>query len=95
VALLTLKKEWTGGRDVDTELFVNYARNLITTELAVMIIETDTGVRINLRSKGNFDARAVAAELGGGGHKAAAGIRMKATIDEAKAALLKVISEKI
>ena len=26
VALLTLKKEWTGGRDVDTELFVNYAR---------------------------------------------------------------------
>ena len=95
VAILTLKKEWTGGQDVDTELFVNYARNLISTELAVMIIETDTGVRINLRSKGNFDARQVAVELGGGGHKAAAGIRMQATIEEAKAALLKVISEKI
>lgn len=95
IAILTLKKEWTGGRHIDTELFVNYARNLITTELAVMIIETDTGVRINLRSKGGFDARAVAVELGGGGHKAAAGIRMQATIEEAKAALLKVISEKI
>lgn len=95
VAILTLKKEWTGGQNIDTELFVNYARNLISTELAVMIIETATGVRINLRSKGNFDARAVAVELGGGGHKAAAGIRMQATIDEAKAALLKVISEKI
>ncbi len=95
VAILTLKKEWTGGQDVDTELFVNYARNLISTELAVMIIETDAGVRINLRSKGGFDARAVAAKLGGGGHKAAAGIRMQATVDEAKAALLKVISKKI
>ena len=92
IALMSLKSEWQKvGNDTDTELFVNYARSLINTEVAVMLTETKEGVRVNLRAKNAYDVSAVARKLGGGGHKAAAGIRMNCTLKEAKKLLLENI----
>lgn len=92
IAVLSLKSEWQKvGNDTDTELFVNYARSLINTEVAVMLTETKEGVRVNLRAKNAYDVSAVARKLGGGGHKAAAGIRMNCTLKEAKKLLLENI----
>ena len=92
IAILSLKSEWQKvGNDTDTELFVNYARSLINTEVAVMLTETKEGVRVNLRAKNAYDVSAVARKLGGGGHKAAAGIRMNCTLKEAKKLLLENI----
>lgn len=92
IAILSLKKEWQDEHnDADTELFVNYARNLINTEVAIMLTETKESVRVNLRSKNGFDVSAVAKRLGGGGHKPAAGIRMKCSLEEAKKILLENI----
>ena len=92
IAVLSLKSEWQKvGNDTDTELFVNYARSLINTEVAVMLTETKEGVRVNLRAKNAYDVSAVAKKFGGGGHKAAAGIRMNCTLKEAKKLLLENI----
>ena len=92
IAILSLKSEWQKvGNDTDTELFVNYARSLINTEVAIMLTETKEGVRVNLRAKNAYDVSAVAKLLGGGGHKAAAGIRMNCTLKEAKKLLLENI----
>lgn len=92
IAVLSLKREWQDeNNDADTELFVNYARNLIGTEVAVMLTETKESVRVNLRSKNGYDVSALARKLGGGGHKPAAGIRMKCSLEEAKKLLLENI----
>ena len=42
----------------------------------------DGSVRGNLRSKADWDISGVARELGGGGHKAAAGFTAKGSVDE-------------
>ena len=92
IAVLSLKREWQDEHnDADTELFVNYARNLIGTEVAVMLTETKESVRVNLRSKNGYDVSAVAKRLGGGGHRPAAGIRLKCSLEEAKKLLLENI----
>jgi phosphoesterase RecJ-like protein len=92
IAVMSLKREWQNeGNDTDTELFVNYARSLVNTEVAIMLTETKEGVRVNLRAKNAYDVSAVARKLGGGGHKAAAGIRMNCPLEEAKKLLLENI----
>ncbi len=48
----------------------------------------DGKVRGNLRSKCGIDISGIARELGGGGHKAAAGFTVEGTIDEALSAVL-------
>lgn len=50
----------------------------------------DRLIRISLRSKSDFDVSHFAGYFGGGGHKAAAGIKLKATLPEA---IEKVISK--
>ncbi|HEY1586124.1 MAG TPA: DHHA1 domain-containing protein, partial [Polyangia bacterium] len=67
---------------------VSYARALDGVEVGVMFYEADGGVRISLRSKGDVDVGAVAASLGGGGHRAAAGCFVRGTIANARAAVL-------
>lgn len=58
----------------DTEGFVEELRSIRGVEVAVLFREAENGqVRISLRSRGGFDVNAIAQELGGGGHLAAAG----------------------
>lgn len=62
----------TGATMPDLEGIVDYARALVTVEVALFAVETEEGVRISLRSKG-VDVSSIAAVFGGGGHKVAAG----------------------
>jgi phosphoesterase RecJ-like protein len=66
------------------EGMVNYARGLEGIEVGVMLYEVKGGVRVSLRSKGGLDVGAIAAQLGGGGHRAAAGCFIPGTLDGAK-----------
>lgn len=66
----------TGAQVPDMEGIVDYARSLVTVEVAVFAIEIEEGVRISLRSK-TVDVSQVAQAFGGGGHKVAAGFTLK------------------
>jgi phosphoesterase RecJ-like protein len=68
----------TGSRPEDSESFINYPRALSTVKVAVFIKEKEGGVGVSMRSKGNdYDVAAVARQLGGGGHRNAAGCNFR------------------
>lgn len=62
----------TGASVPDMEGVVDYAKSLVTVEIAVFAMELEDGIRISLRSK-TVDVSKVAMAFGGGGHKVAAG----------------------
>ncbi len=69
------------------------------SSLAALVAGTDCGItlreaapnriKISVRTGPRVDACALCRQLGGGGHKAAAGAALDGTLDEAKAAVLK------
>ena len=56
----------------DMEGIVDYAKSLVTVEIALFAMEYAEGIRISLRSK-KVDVSQVALVFGGGGHKVASG----------------------
>jgi len=83
----------SGAADSDTEGLVNRARGILGVKAAALLREGDDGeVRCSLRSKGTVDVRSVAARHGGGGHRNAAGCRIKGTLDSAKGLLVPQIA---
>jgi len=66
----------TGATVPDMEGVVDYARSLVTVEIAVFAMEIEEGIRVSLRSK-TADVSALAMAFGGGGHKVAAGFTLK------------------
>jgi phosphoesterase RecJ-like protein len=77
-ALMVTKEdiEATGATVPDMEGIVDYARSLVTVEIALFAMELDEGIRISLRSK-SVDVSQVAFVFAGGGHKVAAGFTIK------------------
>jgi len=65
----------TGATMPDMEGIVDYAKSLVTVEVAVFVMETEEGMRVSLRSKG-ADVSLVAKHFGGGGHRVAAGFTL-------------------
>jgi phosphoesterase RecJ-like protein len=65
----------TGASVPDMESVVDYAKSLMTVEVAVFAMELKDGIRISLRSK-TVDVSKVAMAFGGGGHKVAAGFTL-------------------
>ncbi len=63
---------WSGARESDLDGLVDYARSLITVEVAILLVEREKSVKVSLRSKG-ADVMRLAQEFGGGGHLEAAG----------------------
>ena len=97
VALVSLPKRFlaeTGADDADGEGLVNKARAIEGVRAAVLVRESDEpGVfRCSLRSKGTVDVRSVAAARSGGGHRNAAGCRVRGTWDSAKADLVAALA---
>ncbi|HXY53686.1 MAG TPA: bifunctional oligoribonuclease/PAP phosphatase NrnA [Nitrospirota bacterium] len=81
----------TGSTAEDTENFVNFVRSVKGVEVAVLFRQTaEAQYKISMRSKGRVDLSGLAASLGGGGHKNAAGCVLYGTLEEVKK---KVISE--
>ncbi len=96
VATLIVRKEdieATGATVPDMEGIVDYARSLVTVEIAIFAMELDEGIRISLRSK-SADVSQVALAFGGGGHKVAAGFTLKESgLEESIDTILKKITE--
>ena len=71
----------SGASDDETEGIVDALRSVPGVEVAALVRQRDSGVRVSLRSEG-FDVSAVAALKGGGGHKQAAGFSADGTVEE-------------
>ena len=72
-----------GADNTDVEPLIDTVRELAGIRVACMLRDQNGKVRGNLRSKDDTDVSALARELGGGGHKAAAGFTLDFPMHEA------------
>ena len=96
VAFMTLRRDdrlrW-GARGSDLDGIVDYARSLVTVQIAVMLVERKNDIKVSLRSKGTNVVK-IARHFGGGGHRAAAGFEVQGMELEAlREAILNVMEE--
>ncbi len=78
VATLIVSKEdivSTGATIPDMEGIADYAKSLVTVEIALFAMELEDSVRISLRSK-HVDISQVAIAFNGGGHRTASGFTL-------------------
>ncbi|NPA54433.1 MAG: bifunctional oligoribonuclease/PAP phosphatase NrnA [Aquificae bacterium] len=100
IASLVVRREFldkTGAEEEETEGFVNFARGIDGVDVAFIMIQKpdmDTW-RVSLRGKGKVNVQNIAKKLGGGGHKDAAGCRIKGKEKEVKEKILSAIKEEI
>jgi bifunctional oligoribonuclease and PAP phosphatase NrnA len=99
VAVSTVTKkmiEETSASADDTEDFVSFPKLMKHIKIAVLVRELNPGeCKLSLRSKGDINVAGVAEYFHGGGHKNAAGCRIKAGVEEAKRLVLEKIREMI
>lgn len=67
----------------DTDNLINVLRSLSGVRVACMLREQDGSIKGSLRAKDDTDVSALACELNGGGHKAAAGFTLYMPLQEA------------
>lgn len=83
-----------GVEEDDMENVSNFARNVEGVELAVTFRTEPAGAtKLSVRSAPGYDAAAVCAAMGGGGHVAAAGARLDCSQSEAREKVLEVLKE--
>jgi len=75
----------------EVEKIINFQIETAGVEVALLAEETSGGTRLSFRSRDYVDVSAIAAELGGGGHKRASGAMTAFPIDEAIEAALALI----
>jgi len=88
--------EATGADVEDIEGLIDYARSIDGVEVAVFIRcdeQGDDRWKVSFRGKTTADVGAVAASLGGGGHKHAAGCLMHGSLDEVRARVEQAVSD--
>ncbi len=84
----------TGAGPEDTENFSGLPRMMNDIKISAFFREIDGYEwKVSLRSKGNTNVATIAAHFGGGGHKNAAGCKIKGGIESAKNLLLNAIRQ--
>lgn len=75
----------TGAETSDTEDVVNRLLTITGVEVAALFVELDPQLtKVSLRSRSAIDVREIAEQFGGGGHRAAAGLRVGKPLAEAR-----------
>lgn len=83
-----------GVTEDDMDNVCSFVRNIEGVELAVTFrTDISGGTKMSVRSAPGYDASAVCAKLGGGGHKAAAGARIKAPQQQARDKMVEALNE--
>lgn len=83
ICLTTEMMQATGAVDSDTEAIPSIPRQIQGVKIAITVKQKgERHFRISLRTTEEADASAIAAQLGGGGHKAAAGCSYEGTLEE-------------
>ncbi|MES2470796.1 MAG: DHH family phosphoesterase [Patescibacteria group bacterium] len=84
--------------DMSSHFIANTLKSVEGWNIGVAMIEQIPGlVKMSFRTRNPdvYDLSKISAALGGGGHKAAAGVHMKASLEEARNAVVKVVDEYI
>jgi phosphoesterase RecJ-like protein len=79
----------------DSENFVSFLQAIKNVRVSFFLREEREGTRISLRSDGVIDVDKLARKYGGGGHRLAAGIKIKKNINSAKQDILRAILKEI
>ncbi len=83
-----------GAKDSDLEGLPTLTRQIEGVKIGVTIREkTDGSYKVSLRTGSAFDASAICAILGGGGHARAAGCSLSGTRDEVRQAVLAAVEQ--
>jgi phosphoesterase RecJ-like protein len=78
----------------DTEGFVDYAASIDDVELAALFRELgDREVRVSLRSRNDHNVASLAETFGGGGHRNAAGLTIRADLETAVSTIVGALGE--
>lgn len=77
----------------DSEHFVSFLQALSNVSVSLFLREEKGCTRISLRSDGVIDVDKLAKRFGGGGHRLAAGVRVKMPINIAKKELLHAVHQ--
>lgn len=86
----------TGTTNADCEGFVDYPLSITGVKAAILIKDlNDEGIKMSLRSKSEVDVNIWARELGGGGHKKAAGAWHKGPLNKAIEDTVKIGSKQL
>ena len=86
----------TGTTEPDTHSFITKALMIRGVIVGLLLTETDDGVKISFRSKGDIPINKLAQEFGGNGHKNAAGARLQGeTLDNILPILLQRVQQYI
>lgn len=95
LCLLPLEVEKTlGVQEDDLANVASFARNIQGVHLAVTFRTSENGdTKLSLRASPEYDVAKVALALGGGGHKAAAGVTIRGAQAQARELLLAVLKE--
>lgn len=79
------------GEDIDT--IVNFGMDTLGVAVSVLLEERGDAIKMSLRSRDILDVSALAARMGGGGHKNAAGATLHMSMDEAVQTVHDLINE--
>lgn len=80
--------------EADVEGFISYGRSIDGVEVCVAFKELEDGViKVGFRSKNAVDVSAVAAILGGGGHKRASGCTVEGGLEKARHIVLEAVEK--
>lgn len=94
LSLETLKKY--NCEKEDTSDVIGNLLSLKGVSVAVLLKESEDGIKASLRSKYDFDVRSIAEKFGGGGHVKASGVMQKGvTLEVAKNNLISEIGKEI
>jgi phosphoesterase RecJ-like protein len=81
-----------GAKPEDADGIVQYAKALAGARVGVLIQEATPGeIRASLRSDGTVDVNEVASRFGGGGHRNAAGLRVRGQLETVRADLFRAL----
>jgi phosphoesterase RecJ-like protein len=82
-----------GAEPTDTEDVINRLLGVRGVEVALLFLElTPQETKVSLRSRSALDVNAIAAGFGGGGHKAASGVRYRGPLVEAEPNVIAAVS---
>lgn len=88
-------REDLGPSEDDSDDFVGQIRYAEGTVVAIFFKERDDHVKISVRTRGQASAQAICVKLGGGGHVAAAGAKVYASLEETKERALQATREEL
>jgi phosphoesterase RecJ-like protein len=86
--------ETAGAKPEDADGIVQYAKSLAGARVGLLVQEVAPNeIRASLRSDGTVDVNAVASQFGGGGHRNAAGLRVRGDLERVRSDLFQALEK--